>query len=169
MAATKASTVHSDDDDDQKTVLITQVGLDKIIAELEHLKTAGRKEVAAKLKEAISYGDLSENAEYDEAKNQQAYMEARIMEIENQLKNVEVIEEKHTGEVQIGSIVTVKRIVDGDEHEYTIVGSTEADILSHKISNESPVGSAILGKKAKDKVSVKAPGGEFEYHVVEVK
>lgn len=156
-------------DDTQKKVLITQAGLDKLIAELETLKTVGRKEVAEKLKEAISYGDLSENAEYDEAKNQQAYLEARIIELEGQIKNAEIIEEKHTGEIQIGSVVTLKRTADGEEHEYTIVGSTEADILSHKISNESPVGMAILGKKAKQKVAVKAPGGEFEYQILAVK
>jgi transcription elongation factor GreA len=165
MAVTK--TVQSDDD--QKVVLITKAGLDKLIAELEQLKTVGRREVAEKLRVAISYGDLSENAEYDEAKNQQAYMEARIIELQEQIKNAEIIEEKHTGEIQIGSVVTIKRIIDGEEHEYTIVGSTEADIMAHKISNESPVGSAILGKKVKEIVTIKAPGGEYEYQVTAVK
>jgi transcription elongation factor GreA len=167
MVTAKASKIVQEDD--QKVVLITKVGLDKLIAELAELKVKGRKDVAEKLRIAISYGDLSENAEYDEAKNQQAYLEARIIEIEGQIKNAEVIEEKHTGEIQIGSIVQIKRMVDGDDHEYTIVGSTEADILAHKISNESPVGMAILGKKAKDIVTITAPGGSYEYEVVAVK
>ena len=153
----------------EKKVLLTKAGLQRIMDELERLKGAGRKEVAEKLKEAISYGDLSENAEYDEAKNQQAFLEARIIELEEQIKKAEIVEEKHTGEVTIGSVVTLRRTSDGDEHEYTMVGSTEADILSHKISNESPVGNAIMGKKAKDKVVVETPMGDLEYVVLKVK
>lgn len=155
---------------DPKTqkVLVTKAGLKKLEEELKQLQTVARKEVAERLAEAISYGDLSENSEYDEAKNQQAFVEGRIMELEEQIKNAEIITESDSakGTVQIGSKVTLKF---GDEKtEYTIVGSTESDPLVHKISNESPVGEAILGKKAKDKVMVKAPAGEIEYEVVKV-
>ena len=126
-------------------------------------------DVAARLKTAIEFGDLSENAEYDEAKNQQAFIEARIAELESQLKNVEVVEESKTGEVQIGSTVVLKMKGDKEEHNYTIVGSTEADSLVHKISNESPLGEAIIGKKKGTKVTITAPGGDFEYEIVKVK
>ncbi len=156
-------------EDKNKKILLTAAGLQKAQDELETLKTQGRREVAVRLKTAIEFGDLSENAEYDEAKNQQAFIEARIAELESQLKNVEVVEESKTGEIQIGSTVTLKEKEDKDEHNYTIVGSTEADSLVHKISNESPVGEAILGKKKGDKVKVVAPGGKFEYEVIAVK
>lgn len=157
-------------DSDLKKVLLTAAGLKKLQEELDQLKTVARKEVAARLAEAISYGDLSENAEYDAAKNQQAFIEGRILEVEDQIKSAEIIEysKSEKGLIQIGSTVTLKRTDEGTEHEYTIVGSTEADPLLHKISNESPVGDAILGKKVKDKVKVKAPGGIFEYEVVKV-
>ena len=149
-------------------VLVTAAGLVKLQEELETLQTSGRKEVAARLAEAISYGDLSENAEYDDAKNQQAFIEGRINELEEQIKSAEIIEEsKVHGIIQIGSTVKLKR--KGDEaHEYMIVGSTEADPTMHRISNVSPVGMAILGKKAKEKVSVEAPGGSYEYDILAV-
>ncbi len=147
---------------DDKQVLLTQEGYDKLEVELKHLSTTRRKEVSDRLAEAISYGDLSENSEYDEAKNEQAFLEARISEIEEQLKNATIIEEKKTkGVVQIGSTVTLS--INGDKTKYTIVGVTESDPLDHKISNESPVGEAIIGKKKGEKVKVQAPGGEFEY------
>lgn len=154
---------------DQNAVLLTKAGLAKLQDELDDLKGRGRKEVADRLAEAISYGDLSENSEYDEAKNQQAFIEGRILELEEQVKNAQIIEESDTakGVIQIGSVVTMKR-VGSEAHEYTIVGSTEADPMAHKISNESPVGEAIIGKKAKDKVKVKAPGGAFEYEISKV-
>lgn len=155
--------------DETKKILLTKAGYQKLVEELDQLKNVGRKEVAARLKEAISYGDLSENAEYDEAKNQQAFLEARIDELEEQVKNAQVVEENKTDEVQIGSQVVLKRSSDGEEHEYYIVGVTEANILNHKISNESPVGAAIIGKKAKTKVSVETPGGAEEYVIVSVK
>ncbi len=159
-----------DDTKNSKKVLLTAKGLQKLQEELENLQTTGRKEVADRLNEAISYGDLSENAEYDEAKNQQAFLEARILELEDQIKNAEIIDETKvkTGVVQIGSTVTLKIEGEKDNHEYTIVGSTEADPIMHKISNESPVGEAIIGKKVKDVVTVKAPGGEFKYEIVKV-
>jgi len=156
-------------DGDVKKVFVTAKGYEKLVEELKNLQTVGRKEVAARLQEAISYGDLSENAEYDEAKNQQAFLEARISELEDQIKNAEIIKEADTktGIVQIGSTVTLK-VKGGEKHEYTIVGSTEADPMLRKISNESPVGEAVLGKKAKDKVTIVAPGGEFEYEILKV-
>ena len=156
-------------EDTIKKVLLTAAGLQKLQDELETLQTKGRRDVAARLKTAIEFGDLSENAEYDEAKNQQAFIEARIAELESQLKNVEVVEESKTGEIQIGSEVTMKLKGEKEAHKYTIVGFTEADSLVHKISNESPVGMAILGKKKGEKVKVEAPGGEFEYEILAVK
>ena len=156
--------------DDIKKVLVTQEGLAKLETELETLKTTERKRVAARLQEAISYGDLSENSEYDEAKNEQAFLEARIIELEEQIKNAEIIDESkaHKGTVQVGSTVTLKFLWNKEEHEYTIVGSTEADPLQHKISNESPVAEAMIGKKAKDKVKVETGSGEFEYEILKV-
>ena len=155
---------------DTKKVLVTKEGLRKLEEELEQLQTVERKKVAERLAEAISYGDLSENSEYDEAKNQQAFVEARIVELEEQIKAAEIIKEtpktKATGIVEIGSTLTIR--FNGEEHEYTIVGSTEADPMMHKISNESPVGAALLGKKAKESVEVDAPGGKFTYEIVKV-
>lgn len=156
-------------EDKTKKILLTAAGLQKLQDELENLKTVGRRDVAERLKTAIEFGDLSENAEYDEAKNQQAFVEARIAELESQLKNVEVVEESKTGAIQIGSTVTLKMKGEKESHDFTIVGSTEADSLVHKISNESPVGAAILGKKKGEKVKVDAPGGVFEYEVLGVK
>ncbi len=155
-------------DTSAKKILLTAAGLQKLQDELENLKTQGRRQVAERLKEAIAYGDLSENAEYDEAKNQQAFVEGRILELEEQIKNAEVVEGKTEGIIQIGSSVTLQRKGDTEKHEYTIVGSTEADPLAHKISNESPVGEAILGKKKGEKVKVDAPGGEYEYEILKV-
>lgn len=150
-------------------VLVTAAGLEKLQEELEQLKTSARKEVAKRLAEAISYGDLSENAEYDEAKNQQAFIEGRIAELEDQIKYAEIIEDsKADGTVQIGSTVKLRRNGTNTEEEYTIVGSTEADPIMHRISNVSPVGQAVLEKKVNDTVSVKAPGGIFEYTILSV-
>ena len=149
-------------------VLVTKAGLKKLEEELQQLTTVARKEVSERLAEAISYGDLSENSEYDEAKNQQAFVEGRILELEDQIKNAEIINEKKgdNDTVQIGSTVTLKH--DGETTEYTIVGSTESDPLVHKISNESPVGEAVIGKKAKEKVKVKTPAGILEYAIVKI-
>lgn len=153
-----------------KRVLVTKEGLIKLENELESLKTDERRKIAERLQEAISYGDLSENSEYDEAKNQQAFLEARILELEEQIKSAEIIEESKDskGTVKVGSTVTLKFTWSGEEHEYFLVGSTEADPTQHRISNESPVGEAIIGKKVKDKVIVVAPGGEYEYEVLKV-
>jgi transcription elongation factor GreA len=153
-----------------KKVLVTKEGLKKLEEELKHLIGVRRKEIADRLAEAISYGDLSENSEYDEAKNEQAFLELRVKELEDQIKFAEIIKESQAvekGVIQIGSTVKLKH-PNGEEHEYTIVGSTESDPMMHKISNESPVGEAVIGKKAKDKVDVVAPNGKFKYEILKV-
>ena len=153
-----------------KVIKITDDGLKKLQDELENLKTNGRAEIAEKIKVARGYGDLSENSEYDEAKNEQAKIEARIVEIEAMLKNVEIIEDVKgkAKTVVIGVKVKVLDEEYGDESEYRVVGSTEADPRSGKISDESPVGKALLGKKIGDEVIVDAPGGEFKLKVIEI-
>ena len=151
---------------DEKEVLVTKIGLTKLKNELKEYKEVRRKEVAARLKEAIAYGDLSENAEYEEAKNEQAFVEGRIVELEKMIKNAKIITDDKSGQetVQIGTTVTVQNVTENDDPEtYTIVGSTEADPIESKISNESPIGSAILGKTKNDIVKVKVPAGIFEY------
>lgn len=155
-------------DDDQ--TLITKEGLKKLKDELEDLKTIRRQEVANRLKEAISYGDLSENSEYEEAKNEQAFVEGRILELEAKIKNAKIISEKHaTKEIDIGSTVALINKTDGDEPErYTIVGSTEADPLDHKISNESPIGRSLLGRRKGDIVEIQSPSGIIKYEVTQV-
>ncbi len=157
-------------DDDQ--TLVTKEGLKKLKDELEHLKTTRRAEVAQRLREAISYGDLSENSEYEEAKNEQAFVEGRILELEQKIKNAKIISDKReskTKEVEIGCTVVLANITDGDQPErYTIVGSTEADPLDHKISNESPIGKAVLGKSKGDRVEIHSPSGIIKYEVVQV-
>jgi len=154
-----------------KPIYLTHEGLEKLQNELVHLKDVTRVEIAEKLKEAISFGDLSENAEYEEARNEQAQVEKRILDLEEQLKNVEIIEEDvDHDKVTMGSIVTIKNLETNEELAYKIVGSTEANILAETpmISNESPVGKAILGKKTGDKVKVSAPSGKFDYQVTKI-
>lgn len=153
-----------------KTIKITDDGLKKLQQELETLKTEGRADIAEKIKVARGYGDLSENSEYDEAKNEQAKLEARIVEIEAMLKNVEIIEDikGKAKTVVIGVKVKVLDVEYGDEDEYRVVGSTEADSLQGKISDESPMGKALLGKKIGDEVTVEAPGGEFKVKILEI-
>ncbi len=161
----------SDLKDDQ--VLITKEGLEKLKKELDHFNNVRRKEVAARLKEAISYGDLSENSEYEDAKNEQAFVEGRIIELEKMIDNAEIITEgkKSTdATVQIGTVVTVQNLTDKDAPAtYTIVGSTEADPAESKISNESPIGAALLGKTKNDVVKVKAPVGLLEFKILKIK
>jgi transcription elongation factor GreA len=159
-------------DDDQ--TLVTKEGLKKLKDELQYLKTTRRQEVAQRLKEAISYGDLSENSEYEEAKNEQAFVEGRILELEQKIKNAKIISEKKTDakskEVDIGSTVTLRNITEGseDNERYTIVGSTEADPLDHKISNESPIGKSILGRHRGDEVEISTPSGMIKYEILQV-
>lgn len=158
--------------DNSKEVLVTKAGLEKLTSELKEFQEVRRKEVAARLKEAIAYGDLSENSEYEEAKNEQAFVEGRIVELEQMIANAKIITDDKRGEntVQIGTTVTVQNITENDEPEtYTIVGSTEADPIAHRISNESPIGSAILGKAKNDTVKVKVPAGVFEYKILKIK
>ena len=157
---------------DNKVVLVTKTGLAKLKDELKEYKEVRRKEVAARLKEAIAYGDLSENPEYEEAKNEQAFVEGRIVELEKMIKNAQIITDDKSGQdtVQIGTTVTVQNITENDDPEtYTIVGSTEADPIEAKISNESPIGSAILGRAKNDIVKVKVPAGIFEYKILKIK
>lgn len=136
--------------------------------ELEFLKTVKRKEIAQDLEFAKSLGDLSENAEYHEAREAQAALEDRISQIENVLANAQIIDAHHSDKVEIGSIVHVKTSVSKVEKIYTIVGTEEADMSSGKISFKSPVGQALLGKKKGDKFKFKTPAGEMEYHVVSI-
>lgn len=153
-----------------KTIKITDDGLKKLQQELETLKTEGRADIAEKIKVARGYGDLSENSEYDEAKNEQAKLEARIIEIEAMLKNVEIIEDikGKAKTVIIGVKVKVEDLEYGDVEEYRVVGSTEADSTEGKISDESPMGKALLGKKIGDEVTVEAPAGEFKVKILEI-
>ena len=154
---------------DKKNILTYQ-GLKKLEDELQELKVVRRKEVAAKIKEAREQGDLSENAEYDAAKDEQRDIEARIEDIEKILKNAEVVveEEVDLDKISIGCNVKILDIEFDEELEYKIVGSTEANSLKGKISNESPVGKALLGKQVGDIVKVETPGGEFEYKVLSI-
>jgi transcription elongation factor GreA len=147
--------------------IITQEGYDKLQDELNHLSSLKRREIAERIERAKDLGDLSENAEYSEAKDAQALNEGRILELTNILKNVTVVD-KHGGkdEVTMGSLVTVK--TDGKEKQYTIVSFNEADPLNGKISNESPLGVAFLGKRKGAVVSVETPRGVFEYKIVKI-
>ncbi len=153
-----------------KTIKVTEDGLAKLKAELENLKTAGRTDIAEKIKVARGYGDLSENSEYDEAKNEQAKIEARIAEIEAMLKNIEIIEDVKgdSKTVVIGVKVKALDMEFDDECEYVIVGSTEADPMEGKISDESPLGKALLGKTIGDEVIVDAPAGELKFKILEI-
>lgn len=153
-----------------KKYVMTYEGLKKLEDELELLKTVKRNEIKEKIKVAISFGDLSENSEYDEAKNEQAFVEGKIAQLENMLKKVVVVDESdiHTDIVSIGSKVKVKDADTSDIDVYTIVGSAEADPLDFKISHESPVGSMLIGKKAGDVVSVLVPDGTINLEILEI-
>ncbi|MEJ8552853.1 transcription elongation factor GreA [Tepidibacter sp. Z1-5] len=157
--------------DTTKEVLLTKEGHKKIEDELEFLKAVRRKEVAERIKIAISFGDISENSEYDEAKNEQAQLEERILKLENMLTKAVIIDESKIdlSIVTIGSVVKVNDIDFDEEVEYTIVGSAEADPYEFKISNESPVGRALLGRKVGDKVDVQVPDGMAKFEILEIK
>ena len=154
----------------EKKNLMTREGLKALEDELNDLKLNKRKEVAQKIKEAREQGDLSENAEYDAAKDEQRDIEARIEELEKILKNAEVVveEEADLDKVSIGCSVKILDCEFDEELEYKIVGSTEANSLKGKISNESPVGKALLGKQVGDTVTVETPAGEFSYKVLSI-
>lgn len=155
---------------EEKKNILTYEGLKAYEDELHELKVVRRSEVAEKIKEAREQGDLSENAEYDAAKDEQRDIEARIEEIEKILKNAEVVTDEHdTKNINIGWTVTLLDLEFDEETEYRIVGSTEANSLKGKISNESPVGKAILGHKKGDTVTVETEAGEFQYKIVAAK
>jgi len=153
-----------------KQVLLTEEGLNKLEVELEFLKTTKRKEVAEKIKQAMAFGDLSENSEYDEAKNEQGQVEVRIAQLENMLKNAKVIDEDEidTRVVSVGAKVRVLDMEFNEEVEYTMVGSTEANPSQFKISDESPVGRALMGQKSGSTVTVEAPGGVLKFKILDI-
>lgn len=149
--------------------LLTKEGYDKLKEELEYLQNDKRKEVAERIKIAISFGDLSENSEYEDAKNEQAHLEGRIADLEQRLFNVKIIEDSaDTKKVKLGSKVKVENLGSGEEMVFTIVGSMEFDPDMLKISNESPIGKSILDKKVGSKVKVKLPAGVTEYKILEI-
>ena len=154
----------------QKETLLTFEGLKKLEEEVEYLKTVKRKEIAERIKVALGFGDLSENSEYDEAKNEQAQVEMRIMELENKLRNVKIIDEDEieTKTVQIGNVIQVLDMEYDEKVEYKIVGSTEANLAENKISNESPIGKALLGRKKNEVVDVETPGGVVQYKILKI-
>lgn len=155
-----------------QTIYLTQEGLTNLKAELENLKTNKRVEIAEKLKEAISFWDLSENSEYEDARNEQAQVEGRISDLEDDLKNVELIkEDKKNDKVSMGSLVSVENISEKEKETYKIVWGTESNILANPpmISNDSIVGKAFLGSKKGDVVKVKTQSGAFDYKILEIK
>ncbi len=156
---------------EEKKNILTYEGLKRYEDELHELKVVRRKEVAQKIKEAREQGDLSENAEYDAAKDEQRDIETRIEELEKILKNVEVVAEEDvtSDRINIGCTVKIKDLEEGDVEEYRIVGSTEANSLQNKISNESPVGKSLIGAAVGDVVAVATPAGEFKYKVLEIR
>lgn len=152
-----------------KKIILTHEGLSNLEQELQELKVVRRKDVAAKIKEARGQGDLSENAEYDAAKEEQAEIEARIITIENMLRNAEVIDSGNvTDTVSIGNTIKIFDNEFEEELEYTIVGSAEADPLNGKISNESPLGASIIGHKVGDTVQVDTPDGIISFKILEI-
>lgn len=154
----------------ERTFPMTQEGKEKLERELEELKTVKRKEVVERIKIARGFGDLSENSEYESAKDEQAFIEGRINTVENMLQNAEIIDNSQSkeGEVTLGRSVMFKELPDGVEEQYTIVGKAEADPFSGKISNESPIAQALLGKTVGNKVSIDTPGGAMEVEITKV-
>lgn len=153
-----------------EAVILTREGLENLKEELVNLKTVRRKEVAERLKQAIDFGDLSENSEYDDAKNEQAFIEGRIQTLEATIHKAKVIEDENisSGVINIGSYVTVRDVEFDEVEEYRIVGTSEADPMQNKISNESPLGAALLGKRQGQTIKVEAPVGTLEYEVIRV-
>ena len=156
---------------EEKEVILTQEGFDKLEKELNYLRTEKRAEIAERIKVALGFGDLSENSEYDEAKNAQAENEAKIAEYGNKVRHAKIIDAKDidTETVQIGNTVKVLDIEFNEEVEYTIVGSTEVDLAQNKISNESPLGATLLGAKKNHTVEVHAPAGIMKYKILSIK
>lgn len=155
---------------ENKEILLTQEGYDNIEKELEYLKTEKRTEIAERIKVALGFGDLSENSEYDEAKNAQAQNEIKIADLENKLRYAKIINESEidTKVVQVGNTVRIKDLEFDEDFEYTIVGSTEVDLSQNKISNESPIGLALMGAKKNQVVEVQIPDGVSKYKVLDI-
>ena len=156
--------------DTEKEVLLTQEGYDNLEKELEYLVTEKRAEIAERIKVALGFGDLSENSEYDEAKNAQAANETKIAELENKLRYAKIIDESeiNTKTVQVGNTVKVLDMEFNEEEVYTIVGSTEVDLSQNKISNESPIGAALMGAKKGQIVEAQAPAGVIKYKILSI-
>ncbi|SDM39816.1 transcription elongation factor GreA [Halarsenatibacter silvermanii] len=152
-------------------VLLTEEGYEKLEDELKHLKEVKRKEVAEKIKVARDFGDISENAEYDEAKNEQAFIEGRIKKLENMLDKAEVVKQDEINDhtVNVGNSVELEELDNGEVYEYTLVGSAEADPLNHKISNESPIGQSVIGKSIGDEVEVETPEDTVRYRIISIR
>ena len=153
---------------DKKEIYLTEEGLSELQKELDYLKLEKRPEIINALKDARALGDLSENAEYDAARSEQASTESRIQELERMLENVVIISGVKTDEVALGTKVKIEYVDDSEFDEYSIVGSKEADPFANKISNESPIAKAILGHKVGDIVNVDSPNGEYQVKVVEI-
>ena len=155
----------------EKVFPMTQAGKEKLVQELEYLKSVKRKEVVERIKIARSFGDLSENSEYDSAKEEQAFVEGRITTLENMIRNAKIIAETEMAgdSVALGRSVTFIELPDGEEETYSIVGSAEADPFEGKISNDSPIAKSLLGKKVGDQVTVQTPGGEMSVRIVSIK
>ena len=156
---------------EEKEVILTQEGYDKLEEELNYLKTEKRTEIAERIKVALGFGDLSENSEYDEAKSAQSENEEKILELEAKIRNAKIIDSKEidTKTVQIGNTVKLHDEEFDEEVEYIIVGSTEVDLAKNKISNESPIGKALLGRKKGEVVEVDAPGGMLKFKILAIK
>ena len=151
-----------------KEIYLTEAGLQEMKKELDFLKLEKRPEVIAALKDARALGDLSENAEYDAARNEQAHVEGRIAELEKMIENAIVIKDVKTDKVSIGTTVTIKYVDDDEEEVYSIVGSKEADPFENKISNESPIAKAIIGLSVGDKVTVDSPNGKYDVEIMKI-
>lgn len=153
-----------------KETLVTEAGLQKLRDEIDYLVTEKRKEVVERIKVARGFGDLSENSEYDAAKDEQAFVEARIQQLEKMIRNAKIIDvSEATGDtVSIGKTVVLKELPDGEEEEYMIVGSAESDPVSGRISNDSPMGQGLMGKNVGDKVIIQTPGGEMKIKILDV-
>lgn len=151
-------------------IVLTRDGLEKIEKELAFLKSVKRKEIAGRIKQAISYGDITDNSEYEDAKNEQAFVEGRIATLEKLLRHARILEKTDEGNgfVTLGSTVQIKDLELDQDYTYTVVGTAEADPSNSKISNESPVGKAILGLSVGDEVEVKVPAGSVKYKVIEI-
>lgn len=153
---------------DMQRTLVTREGLEKMQKELDELRSTKRAEIAQRLKAAIAMGDLSENSEYDEAKNAQAFLEGRILQLEQQIRTAQVIEKVAKDRVDVGSTVLIEDMEEHLQEKVTIVGSTESNPFEGRISNESPVGRALMGAKAGDTVEAEAPNGVLKYKVISI-